>query len=182
LAELSKGRAGFTVSRPTLATDCTMPMMNEEDKKLEACGDGLLLACARLYLRDRHRGIPYALYTRLITQMVCNRTLARISQAEGVHRGQDGAADALEREIARRYYREGFRDMKHWLWALFDRHLDVAEAARQMLDPDERERLQKIVRGAIRATMKQERQSVTERSIERAARQIVSHLKTGGEL
>jgi hypothetical protein len=157
-------------------------MMNEEEKKLEACGDGLLLACARLYLRDRHSGIPYVLYTRLITQMLNNRTLARISQAEGVHRGQDGAADALERAIAMRYYREGFRDMKHWLWSLFDRHLDIAEAACQMLDPDEKERLARIVRGAIRATMKTEGQKVTERSIEIAARQIVSHLKTGGEL
>lgn len=75
--------------------------INDENKKLEACGDGLLLACARLYLKEHHPQIPYSLYTRLTSTLVRNRTLDRIAQGEGIHFG-DRAADAFEREIARR--------------------------------------------------------------------------------
>jgi hypothetical protein len=50
-------------------------IMDEERKKLEACGDGLLLAVARLYLRDQ-QGVPYKIHMRLISRMVNNRTLS----------------------------------------------------------------------------------------------------------
>lgn len=93
---------------------------------------------------------------------------------------QDGAADAFEREIARRYYSQGFREVKLWLWSLFDRHMDINEEARRMVDPDEVERLMKVVRGALKNAMKLEHQKVTERSIEIASKQIVSHLKNNG--
>jgi dsRNA-specific ribonuclease len=61
--------------------------MSDESKKLEACGDGILLACARLYLKERHAGLPYALWTRLVALLVNNRTLARIAAAEGYRSG-----------------------------------------------------------------------------------------------
>jgi hypothetical protein len=48
-------------------------------KKLEVIGDGLLLACARLYLRDQHNGVPYTLHMKLISRMVNNRTLSEMA-------------------------------------------------------------------------------------------------------
>jgi len=122
--------------------------MDEEAKKLEAAGDGLRLACARLYFRDRHGDVPYSLYTRLITLMVNNRTLAEIALAEGIYEGRDGAAISTLPRKPGEY-------------------------------PDEKERLMKIIRSAIRGVMKMEKQSVTARSIEIAAKQIVAHLRNG---
>jgi hypothetical protein len=49
--------------------------MDEERKKLEACGDRLLLAVARLYLRDQPN-VPYKIHIQIISRMVNNRTLA----------------------------------------------------------------------------------------------------------
>ncbi|OLE53635.1 MAG: hypothetical protein AUG51_12285 [Acidobacteria bacterium 13_1_20CM_3_53_8] len=36
-----------------------------------------------------------------------------------------GGADAFEVEIARRYYRLRFKDVKLWLWSLFEEYLDT---------------------------------------------------------
>lgn len=151
--------------------------MSAGEKKLEAVGDGLLLACARLYLRDRCRGIPYELYTRLTSRMVNNRTLTLMAKAEGIHPGPHGAADAFEREIARMYYSRGFRDTKRWLWSLFDRHMDIEEEARRILDPSEKDRLLKVVRGALKNAMRTEGQQIPDKTLETATKQIVSHLK-----
>jgi hypothetical protein len=144
--------------------------MNDESKKLEACGDGLLLAIARLYLKERHADLPYTLWTRLL---VNNRTLARIAEAEGYQSGSN-AADELEREIARRFYREGFAGARAWLWSLFDRHMDVAGEARRISSPEEKDRLARIVRGALHNTLKGNGGRITEQSIESATRQIVN--------
>jgi hypothetical protein len=48
-----------------------------------------------------------------------------------------------------------------------------------MQDPDEKERLMKVVRDALKSAMKMKNQKVTERSIEIATKQFVSHLKNG---
>jgi len=89
--------------------------MNEERKKLEAIGDGLLLAVARLYLRDQPN-VPYKIHMRLISRMVNNRTLAEIAEGEGI-RGREGEkpSDAFEVAIALHYYRHGFRSLRLWL-------------------------------------------------------------------
>ena len=173
--ETNPQRTPVATHAPPHASSQKGPAMNDPDKKLEACGDGLLLACARLYLKERHPGIPYSRWTRLTALLVNNRTLARIAEGEGIRAGKE-SADELEKEIARRFYREGFGGVRAWLWSLFDRHVDIAEEARKMLDPDEQDALVRAVRGALRCTLKQGSGPITEQSIEQAAKQIVAHL------
>lgn len=84
--------------------------MSEERKKLEAIRDGLLLAIARLYLRERHADVSYTLHMRLISRMVRNSTLTEIAIGEGIKGLNDEKpSDALEIAIAIRYYREALR-------------------------------------------------------------------------
>lgn len=152
--------------------------MNEESKKLEACGDGLLLAVAHLYLKERHPDIPYSLYTRLTSTLVRNKTLDRISQGEGIHFGEK-AADAFEREIARRFYREGFGAVRAWLWTMFDKYVDIKEEARKLQDPQAADAFYRVVRGALTNVMKQSGGKITEAGAESAAKQIVARLMKG---
>ena len=58
--------------------------MDEKRKQLEAIGDGLLLAVARLYRKERHPAVPYAIYTRLVSLMVRNSTLEQIAEGESI--------------------------------------------------------------------------------------------------
>jgi dsRNA-specific ribonuclease len=152
--------------------------MNEENKKLEAIGDGLLLAIARLYLRDRHRDIPYSLYTRLMPRMVSNKVLTGIARAEGM----TGDADALEVEIARNYYQKGFRDTKRWLWSLFDSHLDIREAVRVLTDPEASDHLLRMVTGALRNSISTNGGKITRDNLDGVAKHIVSRLNNGHSL
>ena len=155
--------------------------MNEEQKKLEAVGDGLLLAVARLYLTQRYSDLPYTLYTPLVALLVRNRTLDRISQGEGIHAGGTGAADAFEREIARRFYREGFAGVRAWLWSLFDKHVDVREEARRLTEPQATDALFRVVSGALRNVIKGSKGKITEQNADGAAKQIVTRLVKSGQ-
>jgi len=154
--------------------------MNEEGKKLEAVGDGLLLACARLYLKEQHSSISYSLYTKIITRMVSNKNLAVIARGEGLAptaERQDSEADALEILIARRFYQDGFGGMRAWLWSLFDKYMEVEEEARKLLDPTLNDALVRSVQGALRNAMRNNSGKVTEQNIEKAAKQIVAQLQ-----
>ena len=158
--------------------------MNEEAKKLEAIGDGLLLAVARLYLKGRHDGIPYALWTRLTSRMVNNKTLARIAEGEGIHglEGRERAADALEMRIATLYRDRGFNDVRLWLYSLFDKYVDIEEEARKITSPTEADKLTRQVQGALRHTLKINNGKITELHVQAAAKQIVEQLKHGNNL
>jgi dsRNA-specific ribonuclease len=116
--------------------------MDEERKKLEAIGDGLLLAVARLYLRDQP-SVPYKIHMRLISRMVNNRTLAEIAEGEGLW-GSDGerAADAFEIAVALHYFRHGFHSLRLWLSGLFDKYLDIRAEVERILNPPRMMRLQ----------------------------------------
>jgi dsRNA-specific ribonuclease len=155
--------------------------MNEEEKKLEAIGDALLMVCARLYLSHRTRE-PYELYTRLTSRMVCNRTLAGIAEAEGIAGLTDGhksRADALEVETARRFYAEGFAAVRVWLWRLFEKYVDINEEVRKILEPSPEDALFKSVRGALKMAIGQQGGKVTGSSLDEVTKQIVAQLRNG---
>jgi hypothetical protein len=100
--------------------------MTEHDRKMEAVGDGLLLACARLYIFRQK--VEYNLYAGLTQRLVSNETIAIFAHREGlapVENATKPYARALEIEIARRYYEEGFRNTRHWLFGLFDKHVNI---------------------------------------------------------
>jgi dsRNA-specific ribonuclease len=157
--------------------------MNEERKKLEAIGDGLLLACARLYLRDQHKTVSYALHTRLINRMVRNTTLAEIAEGESI-RGLEGEkpSDALEVAIALRYYREGFDSVREWLWSLFERYVDITEEVRRIVEPQPDDQLSKAVRGALKMVIGQQGGKITGSTLDIATRQVVANLRNGQNL
>lgn len=100
--------------------------MTEHDRKMEAVGDGLLLACARLYI-FRWK-VEYNLYAGLTQKLVGNETIAIIAHREDlapIENATKPYARAFEVEIARRYYSQGFRNTRHWLFGLFDKYVDM---------------------------------------------------------
>jgi dsRNA-specific ribonuclease len=153
--------------------------MDEERKKLEACGDGLLLAVARLYLKD-HPSIPYKIHMRLISRMVNNQTLCEIATAE-VIRGREGEklSDAFEVAIALHYYRHGFRSLRLWLSGLFDKYLDIAGEVRRILEPTPDDKLTTQVRGALKMVIGQQGGKITGSTLDLATKQIVAQLRNG---
>ncbi|MGB9182359.1 MAG: hypothetical protein WCB68_24225 [Pyrinomonadaceae bacterium] len=156
--------------------------MSEQDKKLEACGDALLLACARLYLTERHSDVPYQLYTRIIALKASNKTLTRIAEGEGFKgtgEGQHKDADALEVITARFYHRAGFETVREWLWTMFDKYLDVEEEVRKILNPTPDDKFLKQMRGAIKTVVSQ-RGPITVNNAEQRAAQIVAQLQSNG--
>jgi dsRNA-specific ribonuclease len=152
--------------------------MNEERKKLEAVGDGLLLACARLYLRDRHASVPYLLHMRIISRMVKNSTLNVIAEAEGI-RGLKGErlSDAFEVAVALHYYRHGFESARRWLWTLFEKHFDIPAEVKRILDPTPEDALTKSIRGALKMVLGQHGGVITGGSLDKATKQIVEQLR-----
>ncbi|HEX8843089.1 MAG TPA: hypothetical protein VF791_00385 [Pyrinomonadaceae bacterium] len=156
--------------------------MDEERKKLEACGDGLLLACARLYLREKHKDVPYKVHMRLISRMISNQTLAGIAKSEGI-RGIEGEkpSDSLEVAIALHYYSHGFQSLRRWLWRLFEKHLDIREEVRRILEPSPEDKLTKQVRGALQMVISQQGGKITGSTLDIATRQIVGQLRNGAE-
>lgn len=157
--------------------------MNEERKKLEAIGDGLLLACARLYLRDKHEKVSYQLHMRLISRIVKNTTLTEIAQGEGIRGLKDEKpADAFEVAVALRYYREGFESVRLWLWNLFDRYFDITEEVRRILEPTPNDVLTKQVRGALKMVISQQSGKITGSTLDLATKRVVAALKNGQSL
>jgi hypothetical protein len=154
--------------------------VDEQRKSLEAAGDGLLLAFARLYLHERRAEVPYSIHARITSLMVRNSTLERIAEGEGI-KGREGEkpADALEIAIAIRYYREGFEGVRVWLCGLFDRHLDIAEEIRKILEPSPEDALSKSVRGALKMVIGQQGGKITGSTLDIATKQIVAQLRNG---
>lgn len=157
--------------------------MDEERKKLEAIGDGLLLAVSRLYLREQHGSVPYKIHTRVISRMVKNTTLTEIAQGEGIRGLKDEKlSDAFEVAIALKYYREGFDSVRLWLWSLFDKYLDIAEEVRRILEPAPEDKLSKQVRGALKMVIGQQGGKVTGSNLDEVTKQIVAQLRNGQSL
>jgi hypothetical protein len=148
--------------------------MNDEPKKLEAIGDALVLAVARLYLHTRHSDVDYKHYQRLLPRFVSNRALEALADHEGITGEQP--ADAFEREIARRFYREGFASVRAWLWSLFDAHVDVKEELRRLTDPTSADAIYRVVLGGLRNVLKGGTGKITEGNAHAAAQQIASRL------
>jgi dsRNA-specific ribonuclease len=152
--------------------------MDEERKKLEAIGDGLLLATARLYLKEHHGDVPYKLHMRLISLMVNNKTLAAIAEGEGIRgRGKEKLSDAFEIAIALRYYRNGFESVRVWLFRLFDKYVDIREEVRRILEPTQADVLERQVRGALKMVIGQQGGQLTGASLDKATQQIVNQLR-----
>lgn len=156
--------------------------MDEDRKKLEAIGDGLLLACARLYLREQHTPVPYSLHMRLVARMVRNSTLTEIAEGESI-RGREGEklSDAFEVSISLRYYREGFDSVRLWLCSLFNKYVDITEEVRRMLEPSPDDHLSKRVRGALKMVISQQGGKITGASLDKATEQIVRQLQNGSD-
>jgi dsRNA-specific ribonuclease len=157
--------------------------MTENEKKMESIGDALLMVCARLYLTKHN--VAYQLYTRLTSRMVCNATLARIAEMEdipGLTGEQKSRADALELELARLFYREGFAAARVWTWALFEKYIDIKEEVRRILEPSPDDKLTRQVRGALKMVIGQQGGKITHETAEKATKQIVAQLRNGQNL
>jgi dsRNA-specific ribonuclease len=157
--------------------------MTEEEKKMEAIGDALLMVCARLYL-SKHN-VAYQLFTRITSRMVCNATLARIAEMEGIPGltdEQKSKADALELELARLFYREGFAAARVWTWTLFDRYIDIKEEVRKILEPSPDDKLTRQVRGALKMVIGQQGGKVTGSNLDEVTKQLVGQLRNGSSL
>lgn len=157
--------------------------MDEQRKKLEAIGDGLLLACARLYLRDHHPSVSYRLYARLVSRMIRNTTLAEIAKGEGIkgHAGEP-LQDALEVAFALRYYRDGFESLRVWLFGLFDKYVSIPDEVRKILEPPPEDRLFKSVRGALKTVIGQQGGKVTGSNLDEVSKQVVRQVRSNGGL
>ena len=154
--------------------------MDERHKSLEAAGDGLLLAVARLYLFERREAVPYKVHSRVCSLLVRNSTLAKMAEGEGI-RGQEGEklSDAFEVAIAIHYFRHGFNSARLWLFGLFDKYLDVRAEVEHILNPPE-DGLTKQVRGALKMVISQHGGNLTSRNLDAVAKQIVAQLRSNG--
>ncbi len=152
-----------------------------ERKKLESIGDALLLTVARLYLKERFRDVPYKVHARLIPKIVNNERLTEIAAREGIT-GEAGErlSDAFEVRIAEKLYRDSFASVRSWLWSLFDKHIDIKEEVRRILHPDDEDKLEKQVCGALRHEIKNNGGSIT--NPQQAAKIIIQVLKNAGRI
>jgi dsRNA-specific ribonuclease len=150
--------------------------MDEERKKLEAIGDGLLLAIARLYLREQHADVEYKIHMRLISLLVRNSTLAQIAEGEGI-KGREGEklSDALEIAIALHYYRAGFDSVRVWLWRLFEKYVDIKEEVRLIQNPTPQDKMLRKVQGALHQAVSTHG-SITVNTVEKTAKMVVARL------
>jgi dsRNA-specific ribonuclease len=155
--------------------------MDEQRKALEAVGDGLLLAYARLYLYERRESVPYTVHTRIICQMVRNSTLEQMAKGEGI-KGREGEklSDAFEVSTALRYFRYGFEDVRAWLCSLFGKYLNVEAEAERILNPPPEDALTKSVRGALKMVIGQNGGKITGSTLDLATKQIVGQLRSNG--
>lgn len=152
--------------------------MNEGRKRLATVGDGLLLVSARLYLYN-HRNIPYKINTKLISRLVSNDKLIEIAAREGVTAEvEEKLSDAFEVHIANHYFTHGFRDTKFWLWTIFDKHFDLAEEVRRILEPAPLDKVEGQIRGALKTLSS--RGQITD--VQKTAQVIVRVLRDAGSL
>lgn len=116
----------------------------------------------------------------LISLMVRNLTLAQIAEGESI-KGREGEklSDAFEVCVAIHYYREGFRNIRLWLFALFTKYLDVQAEAERILNPPPDDALTKQVRGALKMVIGQQGGKITDSTLDFATRQIVLQLRNG---
>ena len=129
--------------------------MQEYRKRMSAIGDGLLLAAARLYLYEHRNLVPYKINARLIGLMVCNDRLIEIAARLGLRTDPgERLCDAFEVEIAGYYFDHGFRDTKLWLWGIYDKHFDLKDEVRRILEPAPIDKIERQVWGALKGLLK----------------------------
>ena len=152
--------------------------MREERRRLSAVGDGLLLACVRLYLFNK-RTIPYKINARLVSRMVSNEKLIEIAARLGITcEPEEKLSDAFEVGVAEYYFKHGFRDTKFWLWTIYDEHFDLAGEVRRILEPTPTDKVEKQIRGALKSLSS----NGAGLDVQKAAQVIVRVLKEAGSI
>ena len=62
-------------------------------------------------------------------------------------------SDAFKVEIASYYFNHGFRDTKHWLWEIYDKHFDLRDEVRRILEPTLADKVERQIRGALKTLL-----------------------------
>jgi hypothetical protein len=129
--------------------------MTEYRRRLAAVGDGLLLAAARLYLFNHRQLYPYTINAKLIGRMVSNERLIEIAAREGIT-AQDGEklSDAFEVEVAERFFAYGFKSVREWLEQIYNKHFDLEEEVRRILEPAPIDKIERQIRGALKSSLR----------------------------
>jgi uncharacterized membrane protein len=115
--------------------------------------------------------------------MICNSTLAQIAEGVGIKGLTDdskSSANALEIEAARIFYAEGFAGVRAWAFVLFEKHLDITEEVRRILNPTPADKLVRQARGALKNAITARGGKITGNMVEQAAREIAAQLNYSG--
>jgi hypothetical protein len=152
--------------------------MNEYRRRLAAVGDGILLACARLYLYNHRSMIPYKINARLIGQMVCNDKLLEIAIREGLTAIEgEKLSDSFEVEVAEHFFAYGFRSTRLWLEQVYQKHFDLQDEIRRILEPTPQDKVEAQIRGALKTATQR-----GQLDIQKTARTIVKVLRDAGSI
>lgn len=89
-------------------------------------------------------------------------------------------ADAFELKIVERLYRYGFDSVSSWLWSLFDKHINIQDEVSCILHPDDQDKLEEQVYGALHHAMKNNGGTIT--NPQQAAKNIIQVLKNAGRV
>jgi hypothetical protein len=129
--------------------------MNDHRRRQAAVGDGILLACARLYLFNRRQLYPYTAHTKLIARMVCNAKLIEIAAREGLiaHDGEK-LSDTFEVEVAERFFAYGFKSVREWIEQIYNKHFDLEEEIRRIIAPMPLDKVERQVRSALKSSLR----------------------------
>jgi hypothetical protein len=161
--QAQEGVEGFqTFGRGAASHRAGKDSMTDEQRQLAAIGDAVLLLCARL-----------------ISHMVKNETLLSIAESEGIEgltNERRSKADAVEVEIARRFYADGFAGARRFVWMLFDRYVDIEREVQRILNPDPEDKFLKRVRGALKTTLQASGGAITHGSADKAAKLLAAQL------
>src|SRR5437763_6547712 len=153
--------------------------MREHRRRLAGVGDGILLACARLYLYNRRSHFPYSIQAKLIGRMVSNERLIEIAAREGITATEgEKLSDAFEVEVAERFFAYGFKSVRELLEQIYNRHFDLVEEVRRILEPAPIDKIEKQIRGALKSSLR----DGTLTDLQRTTRIILRVLRDAGSI
>lgn len=152
--------------------------MNEHRRRLAAVGDGILLACVRLILFNHRTEFPYRINAALVGKMVCNDKLIEIAIREGLTTiDGEKLSDSFEVEIAEHFLNQGFRSTRLWLEGIYQKHFDLQDEIRRMLEPTTQDRAEAQIRGVLKTANRQ-----GQLDVQKTARTIVKVLRDAGSI
>jgi hypothetical protein len=138
-----------------------------------------LLACARLYLYNHRHLYPYAINAKLIGRMVSNERLIEIAAREGITAiDAEKLSDAFEIEVAERYFNHGFRSTRLWLEQIYDKHFDLQDEVRRILEPAPIDKIERQIRGALKTLLS--KGQITD--VQKTTRVILKALQDAGSI